>query len=211
MRCTLMLALLTALLLAGGTARAASHIALLELDPAKTQIAFTLSTAIHTVHGNFELKRGELRLDLDTGIAQGILVVDADSGRSGDRLRDARMRGSVLETSQFPEVSFIPQQVQLFGPPRGDFRAHLRGLMRLHGISHSMTIELLVHNDDRGLVSAHTRFVIPYVAWGLEDPSVLFLKVSPAVTIEVQARGQVRWQAADQAAHKVLLQNSNSP
>ncbi|HLH75888.1 MAG TPA: YceI family protein [Candidatus Binataceae bacterium] len=201
---------MTSLVLAAGAARAASSIALLELDPAKTHVNFTLNTTVHTVHGSFQLKRGTIWLDPATGSAQGALVVDADSGQSGDGLRDARMRSSILETSHFPEVTFIPQQVQFLGPPQGDFRARLRGLMRLHGTSHPMTIELLVHNE-RDLISAKTRFVIPYVAWGLEDPSVLFLKVSPAVTIDVQAHGQVRWQARGPAAHKVLLYDSSSP
>lgn len=207
MACALLIPML---LLGGAPARAAGSIALLELDPAQTHITFTLSTTVHNVHGSFQLKRGALRLDPDSGLAGGALVVDAGSGESGDSLRDARMRGSILETGRFPEVSFIPQQVQLIGPPRGDFRARLRGLMRLHGAAHPMTIELLVHND-HGVVSAQTHFVIPYVAWGLEDPSVLFLKVSPAVLIDVQASGQVRWQATDQPARKVLLRDPHAP
>jgi hypothetical protein len=41
-----------------------------------------------------------------------------------------------------------------------------------------------------GIVTAATKFEVPYVAWGMKNPSVMFLKVSSkvAISIHIQAR-----------------------
>src|SRR6201982_1411891 len=53
------------------------------LDPSKSTIEFTLGASLHTVHGTFKLKRGEIRFDPSKGTASGAIVVDALSGESG--------------------------------------------------------------------------------------------------------------------------------
>ena len=62
-----------------------------ELDPAQTHIAFTLSDVLHTVHGTFKLKNGTVRFDPATGAASGLVVVDTTSGDSGSQARDRKM------------------------------------------------------------------------------------------------------------------------
>src|SRR5690348_13402203 len=79
---------------------------LMKLDPASTQINFTLGDILHTVHGTFHLKDANLKLDPETGLAGGSLVVDAASGDSGSDARDSRMRSNILETGRFPEITF---------------------------------------------------------------------------------------------------------
>ena len=49
---------------------------MLELDPAHTQISFTLDATFHTVHGTFQLKRGSVRFNSDGGVASGVVVID---------------------------------------------------------------------------------------------------------------------------------------
>ncbi len=44
---------------------------LVTLDPAGAQIEFTLGATLHTVHGSFKLKHGEIRFDPATGSASG--------------------------------------------------------------------------------------------------------------------------------------------
>ena len=54
----------------------------LDLDPARTIVEFTLADFLHTVHGNFKLKHGAIRFDPATGKISGEVVVDAASGES---------------------------------------------------------------------------------------------------------------------------------
>ncbi len=63
----------------------------LELNPKTTKIRWTLGDALHTVHGTFNLKRGTIAFDTETGKASGQVVVDVASGVSGSEARDRRM------------------------------------------------------------------------------------------------------------------------
>ena len=36
----------------------------LDLDPAQTQVEFSVGSTLHTVHGTFRLKRGAIQFDL---------------------------------------------------------------------------------------------------------------------------------------------------
>src|SRR5947208_9991265 len=83
----------------------------MEIDPANTRIGYTLSDVLHTVHGTFRLKSGQLRIDPTTGAAGGSLVVDATSGDSGSPARDSRMFKNILETDKYPEITFAPDCV----------------------------------------------------------------------------------------------------
>ena len=70
----------------------------LQIDSSRTKVEFTLTDVLHTVHGSFQLKRGDLRFDPATGKASGELVVDAASGDSGSGARDRSMHKNVLES-----------------------------------------------------------------------------------------------------------------
>src|SRR5438067_1613725 len=73
------------------------------LTPENTNIEWTLSDPLHTVHGTFRLKRGSISFDTATGSASGEVVVDVTSGESGSGARDGRMHKSVLESAKYPE------------------------------------------------------------------------------------------------------------
>ena len=65
----------------------------LQFTPADTSIKFTLGDILHTIHGSFDLKRGNVEYDLADGGVRGILLVDATSGQSGNRSRDRVVGG----------------------------------------------------------------------------------------------------------------------
>src|ERR1700693_2959755 len=81
---------------------------LLPLDTSNSKVHFTLNTTLHTVHGEFTLKRGSIQFDPDTGKAAGEMVVDATTGQSGNASRDKRMHKEILESNSFTEVVFCP-------------------------------------------------------------------------------------------------------
>lgn len=167
-------------------------VAELELDPAKTAIAFSLSGWPHETHGTFKLKRGLIRVYPATGRMDGIIIVDASSGNSGETLRDARMSSSILEAPRFPEISFVPQQVESHGDLRAQFPVKVRGLLSLHGVQHDFMVDALISRSGNTTM-IHSSFVIPYVKWGLEDPSILMFKVSKEVRVDLTTDARLIW------------------
>ncbi len=158
------------------------------LDPAQSQVAWTLGDVLHTVKGTFHLKSGILRFDSATGSASGELVVDAASGESGNGTRDKKMKREVLETDKYPTIVFAPQHLTGTLAPNGGSQVQLQGTMTLHGQPHPMTIVVPVQVSGTQ-ASAYVHFEVPYVDWGLKNPSTLFLRVSKTVDIDVRAVG----------------------
>ena len=167
-------------------------LAVVDLDPAHTTIAYSLDGWPHHTQGTFALKRGQIRIDPQTDKIDGSITVDATSGNSGHSVRDERMKSSVLEVDRFPEITFVPQQVISHGSPEGGFPAVVRGLMWLHGARHSFTVPAVIRRDgDR--VTIQSEFAIPFVAWGLTDPSILMFTVAKVVQVDVKASGRLSW------------------
>jgi|SRR5271170_2606108 len=167
-------------------------VAVLELDPAKTTIAFSLTGWPHDTHGTFTLKRGLIRIDPATGKMDGSVIVDPSSGNSGEPLRDARMTSSILEASRFPEISFAPQRLESHGDPEGEFPVKVRGLLLLHGTRHDFAVDALVRRAANS-ATIHCTFMVPYVEWGLEDPSVLMFRVSKKVRVDLTTNARLSW------------------
>lgn len=172
----------------------AGECAELKFDPAQTAIAFTLTGWPHDTHGTFKLKEGAVRVDPASGKMNGAIVVDAASGVTGNSLRDARMRNSILGVGRYPDITFTPQQVVSHGAPQGEFPVVVRGTMTLRGLPHPFTITAEVERHGQA-VTVHCTLVIPYVAWGLEDPSVLFFTVAKQVDVHVTAVAHLSWVA----------------
>jgi polyisoprenoid-binding protein YceI len=161
-----------------------------ELDPAQTQVAFTLGDVLHTVHGNFHLKRGSIQFDDSTGEASGELVVDALSGESGNSSRDKKMHKENLESAKYSEIVFTPRHIKGAVAAEGKSQVTIDGLLVLHGQSHpvTLTIDVQLHG---GAGSADTAFVVPYEKWGVKNPSTFILRVSDKVEINVHAAGRL--------------------
>jgi polyisoprenoid-binding protein YceI len=158
-------------------------------------VSFTLGDVLHTVHGVFKLKRGTIKFDPATGHAGGRVVVDATSGDSGSHARDHKMHKDILESAQYPEITFTPEQVQGQILPQGDFKVQVRGTFTMHGARHPLTLVVQAHLAGEQL-TADTQFTIPYVSWGLKNPSTLFLRVNDSVDIAIHAAAQIKLAAA---------------
>jgi polyisoprenoid-binding protein YceI len=161
-----------------------------QFDPAQAHVEFTVESTLHTVHGTFKLKRGSLRYDPATGNASGELVVDAASGESGSGARDGRMHKSILESPRYPDIVFRPQHVDGKIAPQGSSQIQVHGLFEIHGASHEITVPAQVQiSGDR--MTADLTFPVPYIKWGLKNPSTLFLRVNDKVDIRVQAAASI--------------------
>ena len=58
-----------------------------------------------------------------------------------------------------------------------------------------------MHGHLRGRqITATCHFSIPYVEWGLKDPSILFFKVAKEVEIDLTVEGHVTWIGSAESA-----------
>ena len=172
-----------------------SH-AVLTLDPSATQIHYTVQGWPHVTHGTFRLDRGVIEIDPATGNAAGKIVVSAASGDSGSAMRDREMKDSILDVRRFPSIVFSPQSAQGHRTPQGAFPAIVNGKLTLHGQSHPFTMNVSVRPDADNSFTLTTRFTIPYVAWGLKNPSILIFRCADTVYVDVSARGRATWESA---------------
>jgi|ERR1700722_7482587 len=162
-----------------------------QIDPAQSKVEYSLSTTVHTVHGTFAVKNGAVHYDPSSGQISGTIVVDATSGQSGNNSRDGRMHREILESAKFPEIVFSPTTVKGAVAADGISKVEVSGRFRLHGQEHDVTLPVEVKANGKNLdITAHME--IPYVKWGLKNPSNFLLHVSETVTIEIQARGIVQ-------------------
>lgn len=157
----------------------------LELAPDNTKINWTLGDVLHTVHGTFKLKRGDIHFDPESGKASGEVVVDATSGESGNSARDSRMHKNVLESAKYPEVSFAPDRMEGKIEATGKSNVKLHGIFRIHGAAHELTVPVEVTVKENQF-AANIKFDVPYVAWGMKDPSTFILKCGKTVAIELR-------------------------
>ena len=162
----------------------------LELDPAKTRIEFTLAATLHTVHGMFALKGGSIHFNPSTGSASGLVVVDAASGNTENNGRDRKMHQEVLESQRYPEITFTPTKLSGKVELQGDSTVQLNGILKLHGAEHPVTLTLPVQAKGNTL-TARNHIAIPYLAWGLKNPSTFLLHVSDTVEIDITTFGQM--------------------
>lgn len=173
-----------------GTTASSSEI-ILTLDPAQSKVHWMVDSTLHTVHGTFALKSGTVHFNPETGKAGGEIVVIAPSGESGNGSRDRRMHKEILETAKYPEIIFRPSRIEGSVSQNGSSDVKLDGVFSIHGSDHDLTA--LVHAQ---LAENHwdgtCTFDVPYIKWGIKDPSNFLLKVKPVVNITVEMSGEVR-------------------
>lgn len=136
------------------------------------------------------MDRGSMSVDIGSGKVGGEIVVDAKSGDSGNGMRDRKMYREVLESDRYPEITFRPDRVDGTVSPQGKSSVRVHGIFAIHGAEHELTVPAQVEMfPDRW--TAVLRFSIPYVRWGMKNPSTLFLRVNESVDIDVNAAGTV--------------------
>lgn len=116
------------------------------------------------------------------------MVVDATSGDTGNADRDEKMNAEVLTSAAFPEVVLIPRRVSGDVPASNKGTLTVEGVLRLLGVEHPVSIPVAVEADGDAVHLTAT-FTVPFVAWGLHDPSVFVLRVDKEVKVAVDARG----------------------
>jgi polyisoprenoid-binding protein YceI len=158
------------------------------VDSAQSGVHWTLGSSLHPVHGTFALKRWSFQVDPVTGKASGEIVVDAASGKSGNDARDKKMHKEVLESGRFGEIIFRPDRLTGKLETQGDSTLQIHGIFVLHGSEHELTVPLEANlSGDHWTGSA--KFSVPFIEWGLKNPSNWLLKVEHSVNVELELKG----------------------
>jgi polyisoprenoid-binding protein YceI len=168
-----------------GTVARGSDI-VIPISAPQTSVVWTLGAVLHSVHGTFGVKDGSLHFDPQTDTIRGTVEIDLSMGKSGDEKRDRKMHDEVLETGKYPTATFTARSISGRLEPNGPSQFIVAGTLLIHGAPHDLTLPLQVVAHDGSVESGETHFSIPYVAWGMHDPSTFFLRVDDHVDVEVR-------------------------
>ena len=183
--------LIAATFLALGPVSASADELVLTLQPEKTSVTFRVRAPILDIDGVLALDSGQIRFDPDTGMAAGQITIDLRQARTGNWLRDREMRTLVLETERWPLAVFRPDRVLGALARSGVSDLMLAGIVVVHGAEHAFVLPVKVDVSGDAM-SAEAVFEIPYVAWGLRNPSLFFLRVAPVAAVTVKAEGSLQ-------------------
>ena len=160
------------------------------VNPDASEIKMTLNTTHEVVNGTFHIQSGSIEFDGGTPKMLGSVVVLAGSGKTGNDSRDNKMNKDILRVEQYATVSFEPKTYSGVITPSGESNLQVTGIFTLLGTPHEITIPILVHLEGTA-ATAKAHFVVPYVQWGLKNPSFLVWKADNDVAIDLFLNGRL--------------------
>src|ERR1700683_4524046 len=160
------------------------------VNPDASEVRMTLNTTHEVVNGTFHIQSGSIEFDRSTLKMSGSVVVLAGSCKTGNDSRDKKMNKDILKVEQYATVSFEPKTYTGAIAPSGDSNLQVNGIFTLLGAPHQITIPILVHLEGT-TATAKAHFVVPYVQWGVKDPSFLFWKADKDVAIDLFLTGRL--------------------
>jgi len=182
--------LLTFLAIAVLTPAAIAQHQTFTVNPDASEVKMTLKTTHEIVNGTFHVQSGSIAFDRSTAMMSGSIDVLAGSGKTGNDSRDKKMNKDILQVEQHAKVSFEPKSYTGVIAPSGYSTIQITGIFTLLGIPHEIALPVLVDLEGAAAtVKAH--FVVPYVQWGLKNPSFLIWKADNDVTIDLFLTGQL--------------------
>ncbi|HVS00298.1 MAG TPA: YceI family protein [Thermoanaerobaculia bacterium] len=172
----------------------------LELDPRQTAIEFTFGATLHTVKGSLSLTLGRIEVDPEAGTADGRIVMSATSADTGNSRRDAKMHEKILESERYPNIVFDVERVTGTLKRSGRSELQLHGVLDFHGSRRQVAVPA-VANVQGNQVTAEAYLIVPYVEWGLADPSFFILRVAKEVRVDIRTAGRLLHPEAGAAPH----------
>jgi polyisoprenoid-binding protein YceI len=160
------------------------------VNPDASGVNMTLKTTHELVNGTFHVQSGSIEFDRSTPRMSGSVVVLAGSGKTGNDSRDKKMYRDILEVEQYATVSFEPKTYTGAIAPSGDSTIQVTGIFTLLGTPHEITVPMLVHLEGTS-ATAKAHFVVPYVQWGLKNPSFMIWKADNDVAIDLNLVGAI--------------------
>jgi len=160
------------------------------VSPDTSEVKITLNTTHEVVHGAFHVQAGSVEFDGNDSRMSGSVIVSAGSGNTGNGSRDKRMNKEILKVEQYTSISFAPVSYTGAIAPSGDSMIQVTGTFKLLDVPHQITVPMAVHIE-WPTATAKTHFSIPYVQWGLKDPSLLFWRADKDVSLDLTLTGQL--------------------
>ncbi len=160
------------------------------VNPDASEVKMTLKTTHELVNGTFHVQPGAIEFDRSNPRMSGSVVVLATSGKTGNDSRDKKMKHDILQVERYTTVSFEPKSYAGDIASSGDSTIQVTGMFTLLGTPHEITVPMLVHLDGAG-ATAKAHFVLPYVQWGLKNPSFLIWKADNDVSIDLSLSGRL--------------------
>ena len=167
-----------------------AHASLLHLDPEATHVNFELGGNMHSVEGTFKLVQGDIQFDPVSGEVSGKVVLDATSAHTENKKRDRKMHETVLESQTYPDIVFVPNRLEGEFHAQGTSHLRLTGTLSIHGLEHPLEIPATI-TSNAGILSGSATLTIPYVEWGMKDPSFFIFRVEKTVTIMLDIAGSL--------------------
>ena len=168
----------------------AQHHQTFAVNPDASEVKMKLNTTREVVNGTFHIQSGSIEFDRGNPKMSGSVAVLAGSGKTGNDSRDKKMNKDILKVDQYTTVSFAPKTYTGTIAPSGDSTIRVSGVFTLLGNPHDLTIPMQI-NMDGSKATARAQFVVPYVQWGLKNPSFMFWKAENNVAIDLNLVGQV--------------------
>jgi len=161
-----------------------------DVNPDVSEVKIALKTTHELVNGTFHIRYGSIEFDRDSPKMSGSVVVLAGSGNTGNGSRDKRMNKEILQVEKYATISFEPKSFNGAIAPSGDSNIQVTGIFTLLGTPHEITVPMLVHIEGP-TASAKAHFSVPYIQWGLKDPSFLIWKADKDVAIDLVLSGRL--------------------
>jgi polyisoprenoid-binding protein YceI len=162
----------------------------LEVDPVNSQIHFGFGATLHSVEGSLQIQGGAIHFDTVTGVASGQIAAAATTANTGVKARDRKMHQKILESATYPTINYTVDRIDGAIKRSGVSELQLHGKLTLHGVTQPAAViaQVRVQGD---LVHAHGLLVVPYLTYGMADPSFFILRVEKEVKITLDITGRL--------------------
>jgi polyisoprenoid-binding protein YceI len=174
----------------GMSAPSRAEMFVLEIDPTASRVEFGFGATLHSVAGTLQIQGGSIRFDSLNGNASGEVAAVATSADTGVKARDRKMHEKILESATFPTISYKVERIDGLLNRTGTSQLQLHGQLVLHGVTHPMSIIATAQvQGDRVTATGH--LVVPYLNFGMVDPSVFILRVEKEVKVTLEISGRL--------------------
>lgn len=164
-----------------------------KLEVAGSSVKWELPSTFETVKGDVPVFRGTIEATpLASGAwdVKGRVVVPAAAMRTGNRRRDNRMRGRILEAARYPEIVF---ELRRFTGdlsrlrPGDNFTAQVEGDLTVHGrvARVQLPVDVYVFADR---VEVAGSFPLNWKDYGMRDPSIGPIRVKEPMQVNFRLR-----------------------
>jgi len=157
---------------------------MLSVDPGASVVRYHVNHKMHAVDGRSTTIEGKALVDGD-GTVRAMVRVPITAFDSGDANRDANMR-ETLEANRHPYVVF--KGVTSVATPAAHGKAipaSIRGELDFHGVRKPVEVPVSVEFAADGSAKVRGKLKISLDAFGVERPSLLFVKLDDECVIDL--------------------------